>query len=440
MILYLVQVMLFQVVFLAVYDFFLSKETFHTYNRWYLIGTPILSFVLPLIQISTIKEAIPQEYIILLPEVIVSPQKAIEQTTFYTGSSISLLTILFWAGFALFAIIFLVKLFKVIGLIFSNETVSWQHYKLVLLPKKTSAFSFFNFIFLGKSISEERKKHIIEHELVHVNEKHSLDLLFFEMLRIVMWFNPMIYFYQRRITILHEYISDAKIVKTTERKTYFNNLLSETFQVENMSFINQFYKHSFIKKRIMMITKNKSNKRNQLKYLLLIPVLGSMIFYTSCTQNQEFQEEIVERKIVPQNKSNSTKITDGYPVNEIVEVIADDVPFSIIEEVPIFPGCTGTKQELTDCLNEKIKHSVIKNFNGDISKTLNLPKGRKKIFVFFRINKNGDIVDVNANAPHSALKEEAMRVAKLLPKMQPGKQRGRAVGMRYTLPIAFNVD
>jgi hypothetical protein len=127
---------------------------------------------------------------------------------------------------------------------------------------------------------------VIEHELLHRQQKYSQDLLFSEVLKIVMWFNPMIYVYQKRITLLHEYISDAVVVKSGIKETYINNILSSLFQVENISFVNQFYKQSLIKKRIMMMTKTQSQKMNQLKYLLLIPVLASMLFYSACSENE----------------------------------------------------------------------------------------------------------------------------------------------------------
>ena len=175
MITYIIQVVLFQILFLAVYDFFLSKETFYKYNRWYLLGTPIVSFVLPLIKIPTFQKAVPQEIMILLPEVMLSPQKILEQTTFYTDGSINYISILFWIGVALFTTLFLFKLFKIIQLIVKNEIIQKHFYKLVLLPKQLHAFSFFNYIFLGKNIPIEEQKTIIKHELVHAKQKHSLD-------------------------------------------------------------------------------------------------------------------------------------------------------------------------------------------------------------------------------------------------------------------------
>ena len=117
-----------------------------------------------------------------------------------------------------------------------------------------------------------------------------------------------------------------------------------------------------------------------------------------------------------------------------------DVSFAIIEEVPVFPGCTGTRAQKIACLNENIKKFVVKNFNGNLPKNLGLSKGKKKIWLVFRIDEKGNVTNINARAPHPKLKEEAIRVAGLLPKMEPGKQRSKAVGMKYTLPISFNVE
>ena len=317
MITYIIQVLLFQVLFLAVYDFFLSKETFHKYNRWYLIGTPLISFILPFIKIPTLQKVVPNEVIVYLPEIVLSPQKVIEQTTLYSESSVNYVSTLFWVGASIFAIVFLIKLTNIYRLILKNEIIKKTSYKLVLLPKQSKAFSFFSFIFLGKEISADKQKQIIKHELIHSKQKHSLDLLFFEFLRIAMWFNPLVYLYQQRITLLHEYITDSEVVKTTEKKDYFNKLLAQTFQVENISFVNQFYKHSFIKKRITMMSKNKSKQIKKTKYLLLLPLLASMLFYTACDSNQvedtlpkkDYQIRYMGKSNGQVNKSVGTKLT-----------------------------------------------------------------------------------------------------------------------------------
>ncbi|MEQ6125336.1 M56 family metallopeptidase [Pseudotenacibaculum sp. MALMAid0570] len=281
MINYIVQVMLFQALFLFVYDAFLKKETFFTKNRWYLLLTPLASFVIPLIRIPSLQKSIPTEISILLPEIVLSPQKAIEQTPIQ--DSIAYGPVIFWIGLALFFILFLAKISKLILLIRQNKVITNKTYKLVVLPNSKKAFSFFNYIFLGENVTGKDKEKIILHELVHSSEKHSLDLLFFEILKIVMWFNPLIYVYQKRISIVHEYISDDKVVKSSSKKDYLNKLINELFDVEDISFVNQFFVSSFIKKRIKMLSKKRSKQVMQLKYLLLIPVLISMLFYMSCS-------------------------------------------------------------------------------------------------------------------------------------------------------------
>ncbi|MDC9723469.1 MAG: M56 family metallopeptidase [Urechidicola sp.] len=297
MINYIIQIILFQALFLAVYDIFLQKETFFKLNRAYLLTTPILSLIIPLLKFESIQKTVPQEFMVLLPEVVLNPQVVIEQTIRST-ETFNYINLFFYVGVTFFSILFLVKLFRIIKVISSHKIIKKATYKLVLLEGKQSAFSFFNYIFINQKLTERKELQIIQHELVHSKQLHTLDLLFFEIFKIVMWFNPMLYVYQKRIAELHEYVSDAEVVKETDKHSYFNKLLSETFMVENISFVNQFYKKSFIKKRITMITKNKSQKMKQLKYLLLVPVLASMLLYSSCetNDNSSSTEEAVVKK------------------------------------------------------------------------------------------------------------------------------------------------
>lgn len=502
MINYILQVLLFQALFLAVYDFFLQKETFFKWNRRYLLVTPFLSFIIPLLKSESIQKTVSQEYIEYLPTVFLNPQAVIEQTS-QSGSTLNYMSIIFYVGLAFFTVLFLIKLTKVLQLIIANKVIKKQHYSLVVLDKKQSAFSFFKYIFINESLLKNGDLQIIKHELIHCKQYHTLDLLFFEVLKIVLWFNPMVYVYQKRITLLHEYISDAEVVKETDKKAYFNKLLSETFNVENISFINQFFKHSLIKKRIVMITKEKSQKMKQLKYLLVLPLLMGMLFYSSCTdaakdellemesilqQNEEItegkyfdtkdgkifvgkslagtvlsfndytdkekemhartstiQNSIFEFQVIIDNNGDriqflkTNKNADKYKNNwKFVE--GEDIPFAYIENVPVFPGCEGTQEELRKCLQEKITMHVSSNFNSKLANGLGLESGLKRIFVMFKIDKEGNITDAKSRAPHKLLEQEALRVINLLPKMDPGKYLGENVGVKYSLPIAFKVE
>ena len=453
MITYLIQVVLFQIAFLAVYDFLLSKETFHTNNRWYLLGTPIVSFVLPLVRIPTLQKAVPEELMVYLPEVVLSPQKVIEQSVYYSESSINYVLLMFWIGAAIFFIIFLVKLYRIVSLIYRNEMINKKDYKLVLLPKKSIAFSFFKYIFLGKAIPTEKQKDIIKHELIHAEQQHSLDLLFFEILRVVMWFNPMVYIYQQRITLLHEYISDAEVVKTTHKKDYFNKLLSQTFEVENISFVNQFYKHSFIKKRITMMTKNKSKQVKKTKYLLLLPMLVGMLLYTSCNSNgstNSKDQEIAELKQQVKDLEKQyflEKQMKSYLLRKSDSLIKDkeNVLPNGVDQLPVFTideaNLNGRKSSgSSNDFHKQVRGFIMKNFNAGLAKEIGLSKGSQKIWTVFIINESGKVTNVKVRAAHPKLKEEALRVIYLLPKMKPAMKEGKPVSMKYTVPISFKVE
>ncbi len=153
-------------------------------------------------------------------------------------------------------------------------------------------------------------------------------------------------------------------------------------------------------------------------------------------------EKEVEETII---ESTETDEDEAVEVEEIIDVeeeedVMEDVPFAIIEDVPVYPGCKGNKAKLRSCLQEKITKHVNRKFNADLASDLGLSPGVKRIFVVFKIDRNGNITDVMARAPHKRLQAEAIRVIKLLPKMIPGKQRGRPVGVKYSLPIAFKVE
>ena len=152
---------------------------------------------------------------------------------------------------------------------------------------------------------------------------------------------------------------------------------------------------------------------------------------------KEVEETVIET--TETDETEAVQVEEIFEVEEVEEVV-EDVPFAIIEEVPIFPGCTGTRQQKSDCLNDKIKKHVTRKFNGDLAGELGLSPGKKKIWVVFRIDPKGNITEINARAPHPRLRDEAIRVTKTLPKMTPGKQRGVPVGMKYTLPIVFSVE
>jgi len=155
----------------------------------------------------------------------------------------------------------------------------------------------------------------------------------------------------------------------------------------------------------------------------------------------EDEKEIEETVIESTETDQEEEIVEVEEI-EVEEVEEDiDVPFNVIENVPVFPGCENEKSNdaKRQCMSDKISQFVNKKFNTDLAGDLGL-SGRQRINVIFKIDKTGNIVGIRARAPHPGLEKEAKRVIGLLPKMKPGKQRGKPVNVPYSLPILFQVQ
>ena len=153
-------------------------------------------------------------------------------------------------------------------------------------------------------------------------------------------------------------------------------------------------------------------------------------------------EKEVEETVI---ETTETDETEKVVVEEIVEIqeaeeVIEDVPFTIIEDVPVFPGCSGSKAELKACFSRMVQKHFSRKFDADLPNELGLSSGRKKVYIGFKIDKNGDVVNIQARAPHPKIKDEVIDVMKQLPKMKPGRQRGTAVGVKYSIPFTLIVE
>ena len=479
---YILQVILFQLVFLLVFEILLKKETFYNYNRFYLLITPVIALLLPLLKLEFLAEAVPQNVRIDLPGVITgnsvnSIQNLPEVTVTAEATNINWWTIGYFAGFSLSLILFIRKYITVNHLFRFRKVSEEKAFRIIEIPNSNMACTFFNTIFLGDQLSDNERNQILSHELVHVKQKHSFDLIFFEIMKIILWFNPLIYIYQSRIAGLHEFIADEEVVKTTGKKTYYEQLLNTAFNTQNISFTNQFFKNSLIKKRIIMLQKHKSSKLSKFKFLLIIPIMLSMLTYVACSEDPakdlemdetevSVAEKIAELKTYLENKDSLTQeektqflqllrrreellLKEKYSKNpEIIEVVETDnskwdsskkIPFAVIDKVPAFPNCEKLEgKERKSCTSREISLFVNKNFDTSLGKKLGL-SGIHRVIVQFRIDETGNIQDIKARAAKPELEEEAKRVIASIPQMQPGEQNGQPVSVMYSLPIAFQV-
>jgi len=227
---YILECIAFQLVFLIIYDLFLKRETFFQWNRLYLISTYIISLVLPWIKIEAMKTTMPEafqaypEFLWNANDMVITAIAA-EETTFHISWEYALL----FGGMFLATLFFTYKLYQIYSLKQKGEIQYFKDFTRIIISNSSMAFSFFKSIFLGDKVIAKDHESIVKHELVHIRQRHSYDLLFFELMRILGWFNPLVYVYQSRVSELHEFIADAQVAKTN-KKAQYEFLLSQVFQ------------------------------------------------------------------------------------------------------------------------------------------------------------------------------------------------------------------
>lgn len=152
------------------------------------------------------------------------------------------------------------------------------------------------------------------------------------------------------------------------------------------------------------------------------------------------EESVIETTETDENKA--VVISNlSLNIDEVVEgeEVVEDIPFMLIQNVPIYPGCEGNNEVLKKCFSTKIQEYFSENFNVGLATELGLSEGRKRLFVVFRIDKKGNVVDIKSRGPHPVLEEEVEKILSKLPQMIPGKERGEPVTVSYSIPITFKV-
>ena len=266
-------------VFLTFYHLVLELEKTHRFNRFYLLFALLISFIIPFLSFEIVKIIpIQNEETILIPNFENIPTSVIVEKVNY-------IFIVFCSLYGIITSLIMFRFVKNISKLIhktkSNTIVNYKKATLVLVKEKTLPHSFLNFIFINsvdynnQSIEDE----LYTHELVHVTQKHTLDILLIEFLKCVFWFNPLFYFYKKAIQLNHEFLADEKVVNSHNNVSFYQNLLlqkSSDIQTINLaSNLN----YLVTKKRLIMMTKNTSEKLALIKKVAVVPILATLIYF-----------------------------------------------------------------------------------------------------------------------------------------------------------------
>ena len=312
---YILEANLYLSIFYIGYCLVLNKETHYALNRAYLIGSCMLAFVLPFLQLGVLKHPAPvlqQPVVTTINYIPVQQQqlvyaiapKPVVNFTWQDG-----VFYLYLFGAAVLLAIFMMKLYRLYILSHSKLTQA-NDYKLVEIDGQDTAFSFFNYLFINANITAAET--IIRHELVHIKQKHSADIIFVELLKIVCWFNPFIYLLQISLKAVHEYIADEKTAGNTDVSDYSAFLLNNAYGLGGSSITHSFFNYNLLKRRIIMLHQKRSGGLARLKYLVAVPICAGLL----CVSTLAFSKDYGWVDLAPTSTKPATTInTDETALN-----------------------------------------------------------------------------------------------------------------------------
>ncbi|MFW6371640.1 MAG: TonB family protein, partial [Bacteroidota bacterium] len=434
----------------TVYVVFLRKETFFKLNRLFLLGSLLFSVLLPLIRFRIYD---PQP--VMLSEITVTPYRnALEAVTIY-GQDLSVsvehavlsTTLLIWiyiTGLVFFIGRYLFRVMQVVRIIRNNKVQKYNGIKLVVLEKECSPYSFLNYVFISRPLQNtEGYDRMMAHEMEHIKQGHTFDVLMLELLTAFQWFNPFIWMLRRAVRENHEFLADQAVLDSGVSRGYYKKLLLNQFAGGQLVIANNF-NYSLIKKRIKMMSKIKSSKSAAVKMIMGLLTAAALLVVFACEQKEmedvkpDVQSEILSISFVDESKlmvkgdendlerlnnmmSDSREFdveTDSQGnlilVKKAVPKTLDEEEqvFFVVEEMPEFPG-----GELA------LRRHVANNIKYPETAQKNGIQGR--VYVSFVVDKEGNVANARiARGVDPSLDKEALRVINSLPAWEPGIQKG----------------
>ena len=413
-------------IFTLVYLLFLRRETFFVLNRIYLLATVFFSILLPFVHFQ-VTSAMPS---VMLSEVTVTAmryQNLLQTVTVYgtkltsaveqTIQSIGLIRLVYLTGTAIFMVLFFYRLFQITKLIRNNEIEVKDGIRIVKIDRDTTPFSFFNFVFINRNdVNSKGMKEMLAHEMEHVRQRHSFDVMILEILTIFQWFNPFIWLLKRSIRENHEFLADHGVLKPgVSSAAYRLLLLGSSF--EQQPVIANNFNYSLIKIRIKMMTKIKSSKIAAFKLSMGILVTAALLMIFAFDKDDSLL----------QDKKTTNKKAETTVNAQQKEKTADEQIFVQVEQMPEYPGGEAALRQFL-ASNVKYPDDAVKSGT------------QGKVFVKFVVNKDGKVVNPKiARSVSPSIDKEALRVVSIMPNWTPGKQSGKNVAVEYTVPIFFKL-
>lgn len=427
---YLLQVNAGIALFYAFYKLFCCRDTFLVWRRVVLLLLPVLSFLLPWVGMSdwmqgqTAVTRVADYYETLaLPEVLVTPLNSMGRTVgFYRLCSLVL-----WVGMVCLCGRILIQLISLFRLARISPSGVLEGVRVRYLQEPSGAFSFFGWIFVCKdSVKPDEVKEVLTHELAHVRQWHSVDILLMEALTAICWWNPFAWLVRQEVRRNLEYLADRSVIASgVAPRHYQYHLLQAVCSFPEIGLSNHF-NFTHLKERIIMMNKKQTNGAAHLKYVLFaLPAFALLVAgNVSCTSETKPADEAVQE--------NSEKVAvEAGPEKEQPAPEASSAEEEILEVAEVMPEFPGGVEALLGYISKNVRYPEEAQKNG----------WEGRVILQFVVEKDGTVNNIKVlRGVNEPLDKEAMRIVRGMPKWTPGKDKGREVRCKYTIPIVFKLQ
>ena len=440
-------------IFYLFYRLLLARETFHRFNRFSLLGILLLSCLLPLVEVSVKQETEVHQTMLTLEQLLmmadaVNATEAGARAETATVTWIQVALLVYLAGIVFFAFRNVYSLVRLLMLLKSGKKEDIGSYlpgrkervTLIVHNCDIAPFSWMGYIVISRKDLEENGREILIHELAHIHNRHSWDLLVADVCIFFQWFNPASWLLKQELQNIHEFEADETVIKEgVDAKQYQLLLIKKAVGTRLYSMANSF-NHSKLKKRITMMLKEKSSPWARLKYLYVLPVAAIAVTAFARPEVSDKVEKISSVKVndlaaivetkVAESAGDTTKPADvKYVPAEVRKRLKGTLVFEVAEEMPEFPG--GGMSALMSYLKDNMRYPASAKEKGT--------QGR--VTVQFVVDKDGSIKEPKLlRSVDKDMDAEALRLISNMPKWKPGRQKGQPVAVKYTVPVMFSLD
>ena len=471
--------------FYLFYRLLLSRETFHRFNRIALLSILLLSCLLPLVEVTVEKQTevhqtmMTLEQWLMLADMMNAESTAELQAEEVTVTWIQVALLVYLVGILFFAFRNGYSLLKLGGLLRSGRKEQLEKYtggkgKVILIvhDRDIAPFSWMKYIVISQKDLDENGREILIHELAHIQNRHSWDLLVADICIFFQWFNPASWLLKQELQNIHEYEADETVINEgVNAKEYQLLLIKKAVGTRLYSMANSF-NHSKLKKRITMMLKEKSNPWAKLKYLYILPVAAIAVTAFARPEISETAEEIsrmsdalgieqasllfsrlhdisavkvndltaiVEAKAAKTTeeavrmstvlKDTAKPVEVKYIPTEVTDKLKGTPLYEVVEQMPEFPG--GGMAAALEYIQKNMQYPESAKENGTQGRAM----------VQFVVDKEGNVTEPKViRSVDKELDAEAIRLVKSMPKWKPGMQKGQAVAVKYTMPVLFKLE